>query len=72
LVADRQWVAAEPDLPVMRVWVLMGNDYPDSVYDTEATADAAAEEKKRQCAAEQRVKQTRTRIYWRHYEFELK
>ena len=50
----------------------MGNDYPDSVYDTEATADAAAEEKKRQCAAEQRVKQTRTRIYWRHYEFELK
>lgn len=53
----------------MKVWVIMGNDFPNSVFSNEEDADAyvacmdAAEKKK--------LKGFGPRIYWRSYEFEV-
>lgn len=54
----------------MRVFVLMGNDYPEAAIADEAAAEARAallnEEDKKLAARE-----GRGRIYWRVYGFEL-
>lgn len=52
----------------MKVYVVMGNDYPDSAFSSEEGADnrivlKIAEDKKNTLR--------RTRIHWRWYEFEL-
>ncbi len=50
----------------MKVWVVMGNDFPDSVWSSEHAAESYCIEKK----AERR--DVGPRIHWRVYEFEVK
>jgi hypothetical protein len=45
----------------MEVWVVMGNDFPDAVFSTEAAADAY-------CAMQKGIN---SRIYWRSFDFVL-
>jgi hypothetical protein len=52
----------------MKVWVIMGNDYPDAVRLTKRAADRYVERMK----AENRKSLyagSGGKIYWRHYEF---
>lgn len=54
----------------MKIFVIMGNDFPDRVFADEAKADAFCKEK----MDEQRVglkPYEHPRIYWRSYEFEV-
>lgn len=52
----------------MKVWVVMGNDFPNAVFSSEAAADEYCARKK----AEPPVHHGNfRRIYWRTYEFEL-
>ena len=62
-----------------KVWVIMGNDYPDGVFDSKDKADAYVLKKQ----TEDRSKWEKEnipakaiyytpRIYWRHYEYEVK
>lgn len=53
----------------MRVFVVMGNDYPDRVYDTQQAADDFCRQKNNESAAQ--TEKGYRRIYWRYYEFEL-
>lgn len=53
----------------MKVWVVMGNDYPDSVFATEAAAETYVAEKKKE-KTEQLF--GHARIHWRAYEFEVR
>lgn len=54
----------------MKVWVIMGNDYPDAVFDSENAAKSYVETK--QAAERVGLRRYETpRIYWRNYEFEL-
>lgn len=58
----------------MKVYVIMGNDYPSRVYADEAKAEAFVDEKTREekeLAAKPVHQRSRGRIYWRSYEFEL-
>lgn len=50
----------------MNVYVVMGNDYPDSVFDSEQAAERYCEEKRRA------HKRGEPRIYWRTYEFKVR
>lgn len=50
-----------------KVFVVMGNDFPDAAFSTEAAANAYVERKK----AEPRPEGSRSRIYWRAYDFVL-
>lgn len=56
-----------------RVYVVMGNDYPDAVFTTEAAAEAYCTER----AAEDPRPKLRSsafpapRVYWRYYDFPL-
>lgn len=52
----------------MRVWVIMGNDYPDAVFASEEAANAYVETKKAEPASQG---QFSPRIYWRAYDFQL-
>jgi len=52
----------------MKVYVVMGNDFPDKVFATEEAAEAYCIEKKSN--PENRVLGI-SRIYWRVYEFEV-
>jgi hypothetical protein len=52
----------------MKVWVLMGNDFPDSVYATKKKAEAAVKQKR---IADDRNVDHYPRIYWRYYELEV-
>lgn len=54
----------------MKVWVIMGNDFPDAVRLTKAEADAYVAEKQAEDAAS-RPAGYAARIYWRAYEFDL-
>lgn len=57
-----------------RVWVIMGNDFPECAFDSEAKADAFIEAKKEEQRLEaEKNKQSGygRRIYWRHYEYEV-
>lgn len=49
----------------MKVWVIMGNDFPAAVRLTKRAADRYVERQKE----EGRKKMAYHRIYWRHYEF---
>ena len=53
----------------MKVWVLMGNDWPDSVYATKKKAEAAVKQRRE---IDDHAVDHRPRIYWRHYEFEVR
>src|SRR5438309_1423043 len=54
----------------MKVFVIMGNDYPAAVFSTEAAASAYVEMKKHE-DPHYGMKYTSPRIYWRFYEFEI-
>lgn len=47
----------------MRVYVVMGNDFPDAVFSSESEADAYC--------ARQRTENPKSRVYWRSYDFVL-
>lgn len=47
-----------------KVWVVMGNDFPDAVFSSEEKATAYCAEKKKEPSPG-------ARIHWRSYEFEL-
>ena len=49
----------------MSVYVVMGNDFPDAVFDNEAAAEAYCEARRAQNA------ESGTRVYWRFYVFPL-
>lgn len=53
----------------MRVWVVMGNDFPHSAHKTEEGAQGEIEKKK---AERGHSSYPPPRIYWRAYEFDLK
>jgi hypothetical protein len=53
----------------MKVYVIMGNDYPDAVFRRKDEAEAYVELKKKQDEEQQR--QGHGRIYWRVYDFDL-
>lgn len=55
----------------MRVWIVMGNDYPHSVHDTEAGADAEIRKMEGEAARSDAQMGGRGRIYWRHYDYML-
>lgn len=52
----------------MKVFVVMGNDFPDSVFDSEDAAEAACDSKR---AERERSPTGHRAIYWRIYEFTL-
>lgn len=54
----------------MKVYVVMGNDYPDSVFLSEEVAQSYCDEKNAESKREAGPLGGR-RVYWRHYEFEL-
>lgn len=49
----------------MKVWVVMSNDYPDSVFATERLAETYIQRQ------QQRRDDYSPRIYWRAYEFNV-
>lgn len=53
----------------MKVWVIMGNDFPDAVFSSEKAADKHVEKMKAE--TDKRPGGT-PRIYWRSYEFTLR
>jgi hypothetical protein len=57
----------------MKVWVVMGNDYPDAVFSSEKAADDFIAEKKREHEAKAHHEGgAHWKIYWRAYEFDLR
>lgn len=60
-----------------KVYVVMGNDYPQAVHATQAGADASIKARKKKDAEEVRKGMQHERftgagmVYWRSYEFEL-
>lgn len=54
----------------MKVWVIMGNDFPAAVRLTKRGADAYVERMKAKNFVDMKTQQS-GRIYWRHYEFEI-
>jgi hypothetical protein len=54
------------------VWVIMGNDYPEAVFDNEADAekDVAARKKLDEISRQNMVGYS-SKIYWRAYKFVL-
>jgi len=56
----------------MKVWVVMGNDFPETVLDSADGAFSFVKEQKRLGNIEAEKKSwNRPTIYWRFYEFEL-
>lgn len=53
----------------MKVFVVMGNDYPDAVFKKERKAEEYCQSKRR---AHLDAGSTGMRIHWRVYEFELR
>lgn len=49
----------------MDVWVVISNDFPDAVFDSEVAASAYVKAKREISASQGR------RIYWRHSKFTL-
>lgn len=57
----------------MRVWVLMGNDFPEAVFASREEAEQeVAARKKLDEIERQQVRRLSPKIYWRAYEFKLK
>lgn len=52
----------------MKVYVIMGNDYPDAVFSDKVVASAYCEKRKKEPANNT---YDTPRIYWRSYEFAL-
>lgn len=52
----------------MKMFVIMGNDFPEGICSTEEKAKAVVVLKK---AEEQGLTYDHPRIYWRHYEFDV-
>ena len=50
----------------MKVYVVMGNDYPDAVFKLEQDAEKFCSDEKKERGEQ------KPGIYWRTYEFELK
>jgi exodeoxyribonuclease X len=62
---------------LMEVFIVMGNDFPDSVYATQELADAYCdrqrdEDARRRCEDRGLGLPPRSRVYWRVYPFDLK
>ena len=57
----------------MKVWVVMGNDYPSGVFSSEDLANKHIDHQKAKLAKQQEHldKYMRPRIYWRATEFNL-
>lgn len=57
----------------MKVWVIMGNDYPDAVIGSEEEAKDYIDKKKKEDIQkrEKAMPGYGPRIYWRSYEFDL-
>lgn len=55
----------------MKVYVVMGNDYPDSVFNTEEAAEAYCQKRKNEPGNKHDLGNS-YRIYWRVYEFDLR
>jgi hypothetical protein len=55
----------------MKVYVVMSNDYPDSVFKTEAGAEEFVSEKIDYERDRRSLNPMSGRIHWRYYEFEL-
>jgi hypothetical protein len=53
----------------MAVWVVMGNDFPDSVFSN--SADAASYVARMYALEKKKQKGFGPRIYWRSYRFEV-
>lgn len=56
------------------VYVVMGNDYPECVYDDEAKAEKFIEEEKKKLEKKmgKKVGSFNQRIYWRIYAFDVR
>lgn len=55
----------------MKVWVIMGNDFPDAVYGNEEAAGKYIDKKKIEKEEHKKRGESGSMIYWRPYEFEL-
>jgi hypothetical protein len=56
----------------MKVYVVMGNDFPETIFGTEkGAAEFVAEKKQREDVEAKSRYRSRPMIYWRFYEFEL-
>lgn len=55
----------------MKVWVIMGNDFPSAVRLTKRAADRYVERKKEEGRNPMYCQRYSHRIYWRHYEFKV-
>lgn len=55
----------------MRVYVVMGNDYPDAVFTTEALADEYCRQAAANVGALRVAGLGGPKIHWRYYDFEL-
>lgn len=54
----------------MKVWVIMGNDFPDAVLESEEAADKYINHKKELTKRKMEILGG-SMIYWRSYEFEV-
>lgn len=63
----QETIAVAPD-----VFVVMGNDYPQAVFTTEARAEAYCVEMRKADALESKQTGQRRMVYWRVYAFPLR
>lgn len=56
----------------MKVWVVMGNDYPAAVCASAQAAEIFIDGKKSEDEERKRSEGGGPRIYWRSYEFDLR
>lgn len=56
----------------MKVYVVMGNDYPDSVFSEEERAENYVAEKIEQDRLARERKERYTQIHWRWYAFDMR
>lgn len=59
---------SEKETERMKVWVVMSNDYPHSVFASQAAAEQFVESKNR----EDKAKYPYREVFWRHYEFDVR
>lgn len=57
--------------PKMKVYVVMGNDFPDSVFRYEEAAERHVAERKKEDNRGSETGSSFPRVHWRTYEFEL-
>ena len=54
-----------------KIYVVMGNDFPDAAFSTEEKADAYVERMRKEDDKNNSIKIHHVKIYWRAYEFIL-